>query len=38
MTPIPNHPMDADIDCSVARVFRPKSMLVGVFDGDAPAS
>ena len=35
MTPIPNHPVDADIDCASVG-FPAKSMLVGVFDGDAP--
>jgi hypothetical protein len=35
MSPIPNHPVDADIDCASVG-FPAKSLLVGVFDGDAP--
>jgi hypothetical protein len=35
MTPIPNHPMDADIDCS-SSAFPAKLLVVGNFDGDAP--
>jgi hypothetical protein len=34
MSPIPNHPVDADIDCST-REFPAKSLVLGVFDGDA---
>ena len=33
MAPIPNHPMDADIDCS-GREFAAKFMVAGDFDGD----
>jgi len=35
MSPIPNHPMDADVDCST-REFPAKAIVVGNFDGDAP--
>src|SRR5262249_44321183 len=35
MSPIANHPMDADIDCST-REFPAKVMVVGAFDGAAP--
>jgi hypothetical protein len=35
LSPIPNHPVDADIDCSSVG-FPAKSLVVGEFDGDAP--
>ena len=34
MSPIPKHPVDADIDCS-SREFPAKFLVLGVFDGDA---
>jgi hypothetical protein len=36
MAPIPNHPMDADIDCS-GQQFAAKFAVVGDFDGDGRA-